>query len=466
MKRKVSLLLCVFTIALSTFAACGSCSGDEQSGLGGEVDATISDPRIGSIADSVILFGENKNEFPMGVWAPVGNSMFISDEVYADIAAAGYNFAVGEAEFTNQHRSQSLAAAAKSGIGLFFTQSSIISANRPNTLADIKTKEECAQIIKELDTSFANSYNNFLGYVMTDEPNKLGIQQIGNFMQAYNEAFADKGWLGYSNIFPSYADMLNIGYLEWEAYVKDYVKTTQLPYLSIDYYPHSKGSGTVFGLITDMDKAAKIAQEANIPLWATIQTVESPLEQFTITEGIARQANYLNLAMGAKGLTAWLYGIPSHHNLTTAMVNLKGEKTYIYDIVQKANLEIAELSNYMLTLDYQYVAFMDSTFPSYPKFAKPVADFCSAGGYLTGLGGDGYIVTEMRNSYGDIKYFVVNLSEENSCTAELNWNTGNVKYFHLWEDGERTGYRRTGSKLILNLEAGKGILVEPNVKAE
>lgn len=469
MKRKISLFLCFLLAASSAaFSACAknpeTSSSGELKEVVGTLDETLAAPRVGSIAESVILLGENKDEYPMGVWSPVGNSMYISDESYAAVAEAGYNFAVGEVEFAQTHRRQSLEFAKKYGIGLFFTDGNIVGTNRPGSSEAIKSAEECAQVIATLDNSFAEGYDNFLGYVLTDEPNKNGITQIGNFMDAYNDAFADKGWLGYSNIFPSYADMLNIGYLDWEQYVKDYVEVTELPYLSIDYYPHSPGSGTVFGLIMDMHKAAVIARTADIPLWATIQTVESPQGRFKITQGIADHANYLNLAMGAKGMTSWLYAIPSHHKLTTAMVNLKNQKTYVYDLVKNSNLEIEKLANYMLTLDYQNVAYVDSTLPMYPKFAQPLKDFCAESRAIKGFGGDGYIVTSFRNSFGDEKLFVVNLSEKDSCTFALEWKTENVTSFHLWENGVQKGYKRNGDKIVMKLEAGKGVLIEPNVQ--
>ena len=439
-------------------ASCSGCNPEKT--LNDQADETLAAPRLGTIADSVMVL--NDGEMPVGTWAPVGDVEHISDETYQDIRAAGYNFAIGEVEGTDDQKLQSLQYAAAHDISLWLVDGNILALNRISTTEDLKSVEQMKEVLSGIDAPYMHE-ENFLGHLAIDEPNKLQIDAIKNFTQAYEEVFEGQ-YVTYTNLFPDYASPSQLGFRDWNDYIAYYAESGPAM-MSYDYYPYSYvGNENVYGLIKSMANAQAVCQPLGVPVWATTQTVEFPKNEMVMTEAKALQQNYINLAMGAKGITGWLYGIPSHHEWDKAMVNRKGEKTYIYELVKKANLEIQELAKVMLTLDYQGVILMESQFQKLPDYATPAADYLATeGSLLTAIEGDGFMVSILKNSYGDVKYFVVNTSLTETVTAKLTFRD-EVTAVHLWEEGVRNGYRAEESKLVkLELAAGTGVLLEPVV---
>lgn len=459
LKKSWKRLICSVSLAAAVFVAGSGCGGKQENFMNENKDNTISAPRLGTIADNVMTL--NDGEMPIGTWAPVGDVEHISAETYEDIRAAGYNFGIGEVESTDEQKLRSLRYAADNDISLWLVDGTILGLNRVSNRDEIKTVAEMETALRGLSGDYMNE-SNFLGHLAIDEPGKLQIEALINFSEAYANVFGEKGFVSYTNLFPDYASISQLGFREWSEYLA-YFAESNPEFMSYDYYPYSYvGAENIYGLIQSLAVAQEVNQPLNIPVWATTQTVEFPKNQMVMTQAKALQQNYINLAMGAKGITGWLYGIPSHHEWDRAMVNRKGEKTYIYDLVKNANLEIKELAKTMLTLDYQDVILLESAFSKYPAYATSMDDYAKReGSLLVGAEGDGIMISVLKNSYGDLKYFVVNTSIEESSTVKLTF-AGSVTAVHAWEAGVRNAYSaKDYKKMKLELPAGAGVLLEP-----
>jgi hypothetical protein len=165
------------------------------------------------------------------------------------------------------------------------------------------------------------------------------------------------------NLLPSYGSPIQLGAPNFRAYVSDYIKIVKPYVVCYDYYPFREGATLFDGWHNDLKIVREESRNANIPFWVFVQSegIKGGLKVPT-REEIFWQANTA-LAYGARGILWFCYWTPPyypkskmHEKHYSAMIDIKGKKTKIYDYVKEENKFLQSAGRSIADWDNKFVA--------------------------------------------------------------------------------------------------------------
>ena len=202
--------------------------------------------------------------------------------------------------------------------------------------------------------SIVNDYKDhpaLAAYLIKDEPSADLYPTLRDFCEIYKAE--DPAHEPLINIFPSFANNIQLGVDDFRKYVRDYIDIVKPTFLSYDYYAFKEELTRKDGWFNDLTIMREESQRVQIPFMLFIQSegIKNYLRVPNRAE-ILWQVNTA-LAYGSRGFGWFSYWTPSpdqglpqeegaeaklveqHYN---AMIDKDGNRTDVYDYVREANL--------------------------------------------------------------------------------------------------------------------------------
>ena len=197
------------------------------------------------------------------------------------------------------------------------------------------------QLIKEY---FGDS-DTYVGEHVADEPGMSRFNELGRFVDLYTSALPDKE--AYINLFPQYANAATQLQGEYEDYIDQYLNKVKTKSLSYDFYGLVKNSELISGMYySNLDMVRSKTLARRMPFWVITQGCECPSARFP-NEQEQRWSVWSNIAVGSKGISYFCYWTPSG-TTWESLIDLNGNKTVMYDWVQKINADINTIGKKLL----------------------------------------------------------------------------------------------------------------------
>ena len=421
MKTKSILAMTLSLAIVSSFSACG--------------DLKMADYDIPTYADD--------KQITIGAWS--GSRHDLTDAELYNLQKAGINLLVGlRPEKTSEM--EALDRCAEFGINVLLDQ-------RPG-------HRPWSGEVPEY-----NDRENFLGYLMYDEPMPGDLLTLKKLKEKFDEKMKDK--MFFINLFPSG------GVGDYKEYIESYIYELQLPIVSYDNYSLFLDSETqeIYireNYLYDFDVASQVAEEAGVPFWYTLLTAG----HLNYTNPTKTELEWqMNLAMtyGAQGLVHYVYA--SHDpDYEDTIVDMSGNPTEQY-------YEIVEAQAGILAWDHIYMNF-DWLATSNVEGEEEVTGLLDWTSSQVDL--DTYGVIESMTSDVDVLvghfedadknagFMVTNLTTPvESITANVSVELDSkYKGALVIDKGVETVVSLKKGVLDLEIEAGAGVFVIPLKKAK
>jgi len=296
-------------------------------------------------------FNPLANKFITGAFnAPPKNSL--SQKRINEIAEAGIDVIVAGGD--QKDITKLLDLADKAGIKVIPIDSRWIQT------IEKPTKKSVAAIINKIVKDYSNN-PALLAYGVYDEPDASLFPILSSYTKEFEKNDAAHPPL--INILPSYGSPIQLGLPNFRAYVSEYIKIVKPPVLSYDYYPFRDGATLFDGWHNDLKIVREESRKANIPFWIFVQSegITGGLK-VPNREEIFWQANTA-LAYGARGILWFCYWTPPYDPESklpekhfSAMIDIKGKKTPVYNHVKEVNLFLQEAGKSLADWDNKYIA--------------------------------------------------------------------------------------------------------------
>ena len=310
------------------------------------------------------------------------------------------------------------------------------------------------------------SHPALFGLNVWDEPNLSDFTAIKAEKEQFDKLMpADKTF--FVNLYPGYAPGANIGG-SFEAYVEGYLEEVEPPIVSFDHYPLKidSGKGTVeindswFQEIEVMRHAAK--KYGDIPMWSIILcSGHGALASPTLAD--MRWQMAVNMTFGVSGIVHYTY--PQEGADYKSMVTLSGERTFVFDLVQEANLEIRKWDNIYTAFDWQGTAEVDGRNGRYKEmmslaYAKEIKD---VEGIESVVSSENMLLGEFNGPDGNKGFMLtnaVNPFEERFAIATVKFDK-QYKAVVVYEKGEPRVINLKKGEAQIRLDAGEGKFLIP-----
>ena len=199
--------------------------------------------------------------------------------------------------------------------------------------------------IPEIKSQLASS-KYYLGHYISDEPSAAKFDKLGQYTKAFLEAIPEKDV--YVNLYPMYAKTNSLGTSTYEQHIDQYLEKVPTKALSFDYYPFFK-NGIGDNFFTNMDLVRSKTLARRMPYWMITQAGKVN-ENLLPTEKQERWSVWAAIALGSKGISYFCYWTPSGENFndTPYMIDIEGNKTDFYYVVQRLNADIKTIGKKLL----------------------------------------------------------------------------------------------------------------------
>lgn len=202
-------------------------------------------------------------------------------------------------------------------------------------------------IIAAQAVSLSNTYSShpsLLGYNLRDEPHMDEFEALAYAQQQV--LLNDPDALPVVDLFPNYASSAQLGTSSYDTYVSEFVRIVQPKALSFNNY--------IFNTLhSNLTTIRHHALQADIPFWYIYHAHPTSGVPADPTEGELRWQMYTAMAYGAKGVRAFTYSTvndPSYSGVGNALVDLAGNPTPKYYMVQEIHGEIETLAPILVSL--------------------------------------------------------------------------------------------------------------------
>lgn len=218
----------------------------------------------------------------------------------------------------------------------------------------VKMLVACPELKKETEKT-VNRFKNHpavAGYHLIDEPNISLFPELSAWAKKIQSV--DNKHFCYVNLFPNFADSVQLGTNSYKEYVQEYIKQIPVQFVSFDYYPVMKDrlSKTWY---ENLELIAAESKKAGLPFWAFALTTNYDNDHVTPqTIAAMRLQIYSNLAYGAQGIQYFTYwsatsvNAPSGEDQRGAPISAAGKRSVVYDRVKQMSREIQNLSGVFL----------------------------------------------------------------------------------------------------------------------
>ena len=277
--------------------------------------------------------------FPIGFWAgpPADHNTL---ETWETAAAANFTFVGPRGGFTTEDNLKMLDLCEQAGIEVMVTDGRI-----GWTMTGLPGWEET---VGEIVGDYAD-HPALFGYYLQDEPNYLHFQALGQIHAEFERR--DPAHLAFINLFPTYANVRQLGTPTYTDHVEQFMQLSQPRVLSYDHYslrPEGNDRLDYFENLAIIRDAA--LRHGAVP-WQIILSTGHPGYRDP-TEAEMRWQAYTSLAYGMKGLMWFTYWSNATHEAEgmQAIVTTEGEPARLYPIVRDLNAEVLALGDTLLGL--------------------------------------------------------------------------------------------------------------------
>lgn len=190
------------------------------------------------------------------------------------------------------------------------------------------------------------------GYHLMDEPSMRLYPELGIWAKKIQAI--DSKHFCYVNLFPNFADSIQLGTKDYKDYVSEYVRQIPIQFISFDYYPVLKDrlSKTWY---QNLEQISEESRKSDKPFWAFALTTNYDEDHLTPqTLAAMRLQVYSDLAYGAQGIQYFTYwsatsvNVPSGEDQRGAPISVAGKRNVVYDRVKLMSQEIQNLSGVFL----------------------------------------------------------------------------------------------------------------------
>lgn len=235
-----------------------------------------------------------------------------------------------------------------------------------------------------------------LGYSLADEPSASQFGMLSKVVDAVKKA--EPQMMAGINIYPEMGEK-TLGAPNYRAYVEEYVREVNPPYISYDFYPirvDKQGKVKVedsfyrtVGIVSD------VARESGRPFWGYVLcnkhwSYPTPKEEY-----IRFQA-FSNLAYGAQGLSYFTYFYPDFDigTFSCTPIDSLGNRTPTWQMVANVNREIHALEKIFLGAKVDKVSFTGLNVPDWCRRLRKLPEPFG----ILSSGNAGVIVSEFTNA--------------------------------------------------------------------
>lgn len=227
-------------------------------------------------------------------------------------------------------------------------------------------------------------YSSLHSYLITDEPDASQFPILKKITDAFKRY--DPNHIPYINLFPNYATPAQLGAVDYESYVEQFIKTVSPDLLCYDHYhlfktnpddikitdspdsfeaqvyTASLSRDAKSGFYNNLEIIRKKALENNIPYMLIVLLVEhGPYKNLSLEELYFEV--WQTLAYGCTSLSYYNYWeLPPHTNYANGIISSSGEKNKHYWDVQEINRNIAPIGEQIALTRSEAVFHIGDTF--------------------------------------------------------------------------------------------------------
>jgi hypothetical protein len=253
------------------------------------------------------------------------------------------------------------------------------------------------------------------GYYLRDEPGTGDFVALAAWAKRIQSVDSVHGC--YINLFPNYANAGQLGAPSYREYVQRFLAEVPVPYLSFDHYP-VVGQSLRAEWYENLEIIAENAKAAKKPFWAFVLAVAHAPYPVPSVEHLRLQA-FSDLAYGAQAIQYFTYWTPTPGtwDFHDGPIDVKGQRTPVYDRVKQVNAEVRTLSPVFLRSEVRALGYTGELPRGTKKFAPeaPIKDVQSEGG--------GAVVSLLQK--GTRRHLViVNRELQNEVSVRVDFDSG------------------------------------------
>ncbi|MGW3493803.1 hypothetical protein [Streptomyces sp. NPDC001020] len=347
--------------------------------------ASAATPTTGAAATAPVPRMLNGNRYPIGMWWPP-HPFESTDARYAEIAEAGFTFAVGGNYLNDDIISRRvLSLAAAHGIDFIPVDPDITTlthrfdAGGPAKQAFMLSDAEVLEAVRGTLPRYSGAA--FGGINLYDEPGNAKFATLARYVAAMRQLAPDA--LPYINLLPS-------GNID---YYRSFVQAVQPSILSFDRYPLLQ-DGDDQGWFNNLAIARTVALEAGIPYWTFIQSIKYSGHRMPDAKELSWEIG-VALAYGYKGIqyfTYWTPDVARGEAFEPALITVDGERTPLWYAAKAINPVLQYVGTRILPLTSQSVSLTQVASPpsGLPAFVPDT--------WVADAGGDPVVIGQFANA--------------------------------------------------------------------
>ncbi|MBD3293412.1 MAG: hypothetical protein GF393_10845, partial [Armatimonadia bacterium] len=277
--------------------------------------------------------------FPIGFWAgPPAD--YNTLETWQTAAEGNFTFVGPRGGFSLEENLKMLDLCEHAGIKVLVTD--------PRIGWTMTATPEWEETIGEIVSDYSD-HPALFGYYLKDEPNFQTFEALGKLRAEF--VGRDPEHLAYINLFPTYANVQQLGTPTYADHVEKYMQIVAPRVLSYDHYCLRRDGSIRPDYFENLAIIRDVALRHGANPWQIILSTEH-LSYRAPTEGEMRWQAYTSLAYGMKGLmyfTYWSHPSREAEGLY-AIVTSEGEPHRLYPIIRDLNAEVLALGDTLLGL--------------------------------------------------------------------------------------------------------------------
>ena len=353
----------------------------------------------------------NQDRFEIGAWRPPP-AQFTTDEVYAQMAAAGFTLLTGAGQETPDKGMAYLDLCKRHGIKVLIRD--------PRMPLDLQVPFEPSG----LDAMIADYANHpaLYGWFIKDEPSGENYPRLGE-IQAHLQK-KDPSHLPYINLFPVYGGPTQLAFEDYDGYVEGFAKTVKPLMISFDHYMFLRDGSVRADFFRNLEITRREALKAGIPLWVIIQALQDATRYRPPTLNQMYWQVNCSLAYGAKSIwyyPYWSSGDPAKpeewHYLGVVLPD--GKPGPQYAAAKEINPKLKALGPLLMSLKSVSVMHLGDV----PLGAKPF----KADDLIKTASGDQIIIGRFEDRSGKPYLMLVNRDFDKPGKVTLTLNASKVE---------------------------------------
>lgn len=283
------------------------------------------------------------------------------------------------------------------------------------------------------------------GYYLRDEPNADLFPALARYARAVSEAHP--GARPYINLFPNYANQVQLGTPTYEEHLERFITTVRPPFVSYDHYALMDDGSLRGGYFENLEAIRNAAFAHKLPFWNIVLS-NAHFHYAEPFEGGLRFQAFTTLAYGGRGISYFTYLTPLHGDYRLAPIDQFGDKTATWHMLRRVNLQINALAPTLVKLRSVNVFHH----PNVPQGCRGLADSL----HVASVSGGDLLVGEFEGPGGEVWVMLVNKDLRRSLYAGVEFKKpGRVRQINNYT-GKETGWSGEGCWLA----AGQGVLLK------